>query len=62
MPVEKLRKAAPMRQAGYMEACLRRGQLSADGKMITFARMDYLELRRLFNPQKITTPDPPGCC
>jgi hypothetical protein len=64
MPIEKLRKAAPMRHPGYMEACLRRGQLSGDGREITFTPQDYMELKRLFNPKLVATPPPPpgGCC
>lgn len=54
-----------MRHPGYMEACLRIGQLSDDGTLVTFTPNDFAELRRLYNPRIVSTPPAPagrGCC
>ena len=66
--VGELRVAAPSRLPGYLEECLRRGQISGDAAVITdateisFTEADYRQIRKEFNPHSGAQLLAPGCC
>ena len=61
VPLATLHARVPKRLPGYLEECLRRGQIDASHSLITFTRRDFMEIRRAFNPNS-SQPHSKGCC
>lgn len=60
--MEEIQAAIPHRLPGYYEECLRRGQLDATGKIFTFTKQDFREIRESFNPKTGGNFIRFGCC
>jgi hypothetical protein len=66
--VGQLRRGAGRRLPGYIEECLRRGQIDPAHQIITdetpisFTMPDFRELRKNFNPKTGIQTLTPGCC
>ena len=58
----ELRAAAPRRLPGYLDECLRRGQLDDAAQTVTFTVRDFNEIRHQYNPRTGATLIAPGCC
>jgi hypothetical protein len=52
IPLKKVRAAAPARQPGYLEECLRTGKVTGTGQaqLIEFTPEQFADIRRRFNP------------
>jgi hypothetical protein len=61
-PLESLRKTALKRLPGYMEECLRRGQLDMVTQTVTFTIKNFNEIRQQYNPKTGVQIIMPGCC
>jgi hypothetical protein len=48
--ISTLHRASKERPAGYLEACLRAGKVSADGEWVEFSDAAHARLVRQFNP------------
>ncbi|MGD0813362.1 MAG: hypothetical protein ABSA83_07140 [Verrucomicrobiota bacterium] len=46
LPVSRIRAAAPQRQPGYLEECLRLGKIS--GELVEFTAEQFADIRRRF--------------
>ena len=57
-----LRKTALKRHPGYLEECMRRGQLDVGAQTVTFTLQDFQDIRRLYNPKTSAMPPIAGCC
>jgi hypothetical protein len=66
--VGQLRAGAPRRLPGYMQECLKRGQIDPsikiinDQTLISFTERDFQEIRQQFNPKTGVQHLKPGCC
>jgi hypothetical protein len=52
--IEHLHAVAQERKSGYLEACLREGKVSSDGRWVHFTDEAHARLRQQYNPDSLS--------